>query len=135
VILDTSAILAIFFAEAERDDFLSRIGAAPLVGVGSPTLVETAIVLAGRFGEEGPRRLSRIVDRAGVVVIPFDVRHWEIAVEAWLRFGRGRHEAGLNLGDCFSYATSRLAGQPLLCKGDDFPKTDLALASGITSRA
>jgi ribonuclease VapC len=128
VILATSALLAIFFAEGERDDFLSKIGAARVVGVGSPTLVETAIVLAGRFGEAGPPRLSRIVERASIVVIPFDVRHWEVAVEAWLRFGKGRHAAGLNLGDCFSYATSRLAGQPLLCKGDDFPKTDLALA-------
>jgi ribonuclease VapC len=128
VILDTSAILAVFFREPERDDFLHRIGAAPVVGVGAPTLVESAIVLAARLGEAGPRQLARIVERAGLVVISFELAHWQLAAEAWLRFGRGHHPAALNFGDCLAYATARLAGQPLLCKGDDFSKTDLMLA-------
>jgi len=62
------------------------------------------------------------------VVVPFDSAHWQTAADAWLRYGRGRHPAGLNLGDCLAYATARLAGRPLLCKSEDFQKTDLALA-------
>jgi len=128
VILDTSAILAIFFREPERDDLLRTIGGGPIVGVGAPTLTETSIVLAARRGEAGLRGLERIVERAGIVVIAFERAHWQAAAEAWLRFGRGRHPAGLNLGDCFSYATARVADEPLLCVGDDFAKTDLRLA-------
>jgi ribonuclease VapC len=85
-------------------------------------------VLAARLGEAGPRHLVRIVERASIVVISFDPSHWQLAAEAWFRFGRGRHPAGLNFGDCLAYSTARLAGQPLLCKGDDFSKTDLVLA-------
>jgi len=128
LILDTSAILAIVFREPELDEFLRKIGAAPTVGVGGPTLVETTTILAARLGEQGRRLLSLMIERAGVVVISFDPPHSQLAIEAWLRFGRGRHPAGLNFGDCLAYATARLAGRPLLCKGDDFSKTDLALA-------
>ena len=128
MILDTSAILAIVFREPEQDEFLGKIGAASIVGVGAPTLVETGIVLAARLGERGYRSLSLMVERAGIVVISFDPPHSHLAMGAWLRFGRGRHPAGLNFGDCLAYATARLAGRPLLCKGDDFSKTDLVLA-------
>jgi ribonuclease VapC len=128
VILDTSAILAILFRAAERDEFLHRIGAASAVGVGAPTLAETASVLAARAGGSGPPHLRRLIERAGIVVVSFDEAHWEVAAHAWLRFGRGRHPAALNLGDCLAYATARVAGRPLLCKGDDFSKTDLRLA-------
>ncbi len=128
MILDTSAIVAIFFREPEENEFLHKIGAATTVGIGAPTLAETAIVLAARLGGESQRLLSLLVARAGIVVVPFDVAHSQLATEAWLRFGRGRHPAGLNFGDCLAYATARLAGRPLLCKGDDFPKTDLQLA-------
>jgi ribonuclease VapC len=128
VILDSSALLAILLGEAERHEFVHKIAAAPLVGVGAPTLAETAIVLAAKRGEAGPRELGSLVERAGLVVVSFEAPHWREAAEAWLRFGRGRHPAGLNLGDCLTYATARLSGRPLLCKGDDFAKTDLALA-------
>jgi ribonuclease VapC len=128
LILDTSAILAILFREPEHDDFLRKIGAAPTVGVGGPTLVETTIVLATRLGEQAQRALSLMVERAGIVIVSFDPPHSQMAIEAWLRFGRGRHPAALNFGDCLAYATARLAAQPLLCKGKDFSKTDLVLA-------
>jgi len=128
LILDTSAILAILFREPEHDEFLRKIGAAGTVGVGTPTLVETTIVAAARLGEQATHMLGLMVERAGIVVVSFDPPHARVAVEAWLRFGQGRHPASLNLGDCLAYATARLAGRPLLCKGDDFPKTDLALA-------
>ena len=128
MILDTSAVVAIVFREPEENDFVHRIGAAATVGIGAPTLAEIAIVLAARLGRESQRLLSLFVERAGIVVVPFDSAHWQLAADAWLRYGRGRHPAGLNLGDCLAYATARLAGRSLLCKGDDFPKTDLALA-------
>jgi ribonuclease VapC len=128
LILDTSAIVAIVFREAEEEEFLRKIGTAVAVGVGAPTLAETAIVLAARLGEESQRLLFLLVQRAGIVVVPFGTAHWQLASEAWLRYGRGRHPAELNFGDCLAYATARLAGRPLLCKGDDFSKTDLALA-------
>jgi ribonuclease VapC len=128
LILDTSAILAIVFQEPEQDDFLRKIGGAPIVGIGAPTLVETTIVLTVRLGEQAQRLTTAIVDLAGIVVISFDAPHSKLAAETWLRFGRGRHPAGLNFGDCMAYATARLAGRPLLCKGDDFSQTDLTLA-------
>lgn len=128
MILDTSAILALLFAEPEHDEFIAKIGRASSVGVGAPTLVESGIVLAARLGPDGPRHLERLVERAGVVVIAFEAAHWSIAADAWLCYGRGRHPAALNFGDCLAYATARLADRPLLCKGDAFPQTDLPLA-------
>ncbi len=127
MILDTSAILAIFFREEEADELLRRIGEAPIVGVGAPTLAEAGIVLTARLGGLGPRRLEEMIERAGIVVIAFDRQHWQVAADAWTRFGRGRHPAALNFSDCLAYATARVAGRPLLCKGDDFRKTDLEL--------
>ncbi|MDQ6771701.1 MAG: type II toxin-antitoxin system VapC family toxin [Candidatus Dormibacteraeota bacterium] len=128
MILDTSAILAIVFREPERDDFLRKIGSAGTVGVGAPTLVETSIVLRARLGEQGRRWLDLLVERAELVVVPFEAAHAHLAMDAWLRFGRGRHPAALNLGDCLAYATARAADRPLLCKSEDFKQTDLALA-------
>ena len=128
MIVDSSALLAIFFDEPERDDFIGKIGAAEVVGVGAPTLAETGIVIAARLGEAGLRLLTELADQAQVVVIPFDQPHWHAAADAWLRFGRGRHEAALNLGDCLAYATARIADRPLLFKGDDFTKTDVVRA-------
>ena len=128
MILDTSAILAVLFDEPERDEFVRKIGDAAQVGVGAPTVVETGIVLCGSRGESGRLQLAEFVRRAGAVVISFEGVHWSSAVDAWLRFGRGRHPAALNLGDCLAYATAAVASQPLLCKGSDFAQTDLGLA-------
>ena len=128
MILDTSAILAILFREPEEDDFLGKIGSAPMVGIGAPTLVETAIVLGARLGERASTMLFAMVDRVGIVVVSFDPSHWQLATDVWLRFGWGCHLAALNFGDCLAYATARLANRPLLCKSEDFSKTDLVLA-------
>ena len=128
MILDTSAILAILFDEPECESFIETIGRQAVVGVGAPTLTETSIVLASRVGDAAGRHLADFVERAAVVVVPFDAVHWRAAADAWLRFGRGRHQAALNLGDCLSYATARVADRPLLAKGDDFRRTDLPLA-------
>lgn len=102
------------------------MAAADVVGVGAPTLVETAAVLGARI-PEARHLLDDFLRRVEAQVVPFGVDHWEVARGAYERFGKGRHPAGLNLGDCFSYATARVAGRPLLCVGDDFPLTDLPL--------
>jgi ribonuclease VapC len=128
LILDTSAILAIVFREPEEHEFTRKIGGAPTVGIGAPTLAETLIVLAARLGPMAQPLLYGLLDRSGIVVVSFEPPHVQLAMEAWLRFGRGRHPAALNFGDCLAYATARLAGRPLLCKGEDFSRTDLALA-------
>lgn len=128
MIVDTSALLAIFFDEPERDEFLGKIGSSAVVGVGAPTLAETAIVVAAHVGDAGVQQLARLIERADFVVVPFDAVHWQVAAGAWMQFGRGRHSAALNLGDCLTYATARIAGRPLLFKGRDFVQTDIAVA-------
>ena len=128
MIVDSSAILAIFFAEPERDDFLRRIRAASTVGIGGPTLVETTTALASRVGDVAFSGIDAFLVDTRLVVISFDGGHWRVAVDAWRRFGRGRHPARLNFGDCLAYATANVAGEPLLAKGDDFAKTDIELA-------
>lgn len=100
--------------------------AADVVGVGAPTLVETAAVLGTRIPQARPL-LDDLLRRLQAQVVPFGADHWEVARTAYERFGKGRHPAGLNLGDCCSYATARVAGRPLLCVGDDFSLTDLPL--------
>jgi ribonuclease VapC len=80
VILDTSAILALVFDEPEKDEFIAKIGAVSVVGVGAPTLAESAIILASRLGEDGQRHLEGLIERSGIVVIPFDSAHWTVAV-------------------------------------------------------
>lgn len=127
MILDTSAIIAILFREPTAAALLDRMRSTPLRGVGAPTLVEAGVVLTARAGEPAIAWLHRFLQVFEVAVIPFEAAHWQEAVAAYNRFGRGRHPAALNLGDCFTYATARLAGQPLLCVGEDFAETDLAI--------
>lgn len=95
------------------------------VAIGAPTLVEATVVLVGRFDVPGHTALSSFLQERDVVTIPFDNRHWYAAEEAFIRFGKGRHAAGLNLGDCMSYATARITKEPLLFVGNDFAKTDI----------
>jgi ribonuclease VapC len=109
-------------------DLVDAIAVAPAVAVGTPTLFETAIVLIARKGDAGHTGLLRFLDENSTTSIPFDARHWAIAAEAFVRFGKGRHPARLNYGDCMTYATAKVAAAPLLCIGDDFAQTDLPLA-------
>ena len=99
----------------------------PGAGIGTPTLAETGIVLAARLGSAGRTLLGRFLEEAQLVPVPFSERHWGVAVDAFLRFGKSRHPAALNFGGCMTYATADLAGEPLLCLGEDFARTDLAL--------
>lgn len=125
MILDSSAILEVLFRGPEHAEVLARMRAAEVLAAGAPTLAETGIVLHARLGEASRGLLERFLDEFGVAEIPFGEVHWREAVEAFRRFGRGRHPAGLNFGDCLTYAAAHLAGEPLLFVGEDFARTDV----------
>ena len=127
MILDSSVLVALALDEPDRDALVAKINEAETIGVGAPTLVEAGIVISARIGTEATDVLVEMVAVADGTVIEFGERHWHEALAAWWRFGRSRHPAALNFGDCLSYATARIAAQPLLAKGDDFAKTDIAL--------
>lgn len=128
MILDSSAIVAVLLKEAEHESLLDCLAEHPQPGVGGATLVETGIVLSARLGVAGQTLLGRFVQGYEMQVIPLGADHWPVAVQAFLRYGKGRHPAALNFGDCLTYATARLAAEPLLCTGADFAATDLDLA-------
>jgi len=128
MILDSSAIIAVVLREPGFDNIVNRIADADSLAIGAPTLTETGIVLANRMGEEARSVLIQFLHQWRVNVIPFGEDHWQEAVTAYSRFGKGIHKAALNFGDCMSFAVARLARQALLCTGDDFSKTDIELA-------
>lgn len=128
MILDTSALLAILQDEPERRRFNESIEAADSVALSVASFVEVSIVIESRYGAEGLRELDRLIDLAAIEIVGVDVEQGKLARDAFSRFGKGRHEAGLNFGDCFSYALARLLAQPLLFKGDDFSRTDVVAA-------
>jgi ribonuclease VapC len=128
LILDSSAVLSIVFREAEYDALVAKTLAAPLAGIGTPTLVETGIVLTARLGAPGRTILERFLDEFQVAEVPFGERHWRAAVDAYERFGRGRHPASLNFGDCLVYASAWVADDALLFVGGDFSRTDVRVA-------
>jgi ribonuclease VapC len=127
LIIDSSAILAIFFREAGAEEVLSAILDADFAGIGSPTAAETGLVLTARLQKNATGSLLRFFEETGIEIVPFTNLHWQRAIDAFSRFGKGRHPAALNFGDCMTYATATMARQPLLCRGDDFQKTDLEL--------
>jgi ribonuclease VapC len=128
VILDSSAIVAVFLREPGYEALIAKLAATPGSGIGAPTLAETGVVLAARLGRDPRPLLLRFLQEFVVTLVPFGDTHWREAVSAYERFGKGRHAAGLNFGDCLSYATALLARQPLLCTGADFKRTGLRLA-------
>jgi ribonuclease VapC len=123
--LDSSALIAILFSEPGYLELVDAILESDVVRVGAPTLVETAMVLAGRRGSPVGRELEGLVRELDVTVVPFGEAEWQRALEASNRYGRGRHPAGLNFGDCLAYATAAVAGDTLLFVGRDFRKTDV----------
>ena len=128
MILDSSALVAIALRERGHERLRECATAGDRNAVGTPTLAETGVVLHGRIGAIARTALERLIADMELQPIPFTERHWPIALRAFARYGKGRHPAGLNLGDCFTYATAAVAGEPLLCVGDDFAQTDLELA-------
>jgi ribonuclease VapC len=125
MIVDSSVLLAIVFREPGFERLVAELTEAGAVAAGTPTLAETGIVLTARLGAAADGMLERMLDEFGVQEIPFGEIHWREAVDAFRRFGKGRHPAALNFGDCLTYATARLAGDPLRFVGGDFARTGL----------
>jgi ribonuclease VapC len=128
MVIDSSALIAIISKEPERRHFEESIRLAPNRLLGAATLVETSIVVLSRRHEEGLAVLTELLVDMRVQTVPVSNDHARLAIEAFRRFGKGRHPAGLNFGDCFSYALARATGEPLLFKGEDFAQTDIQRA-------
>ncbi|MDE0177072.1 MAG: type II toxin-antitoxin system VapC family toxin [Gammaproteobacteria bacterium] len=128
MIVDTSALLAILQAEPENQLLAEAIEAVSRPTISVVSFVEASIVLDARHGAEGRDRLDRVIRESRMEIAPVDLEQAQIAREAFRDFGKGRHPARLNFGDCFVYALARQRGEPLLFKGDDFTRTDIRAA-------
>lgn len=125
MVIDTSALLAILQREPESRVFNETIEAAPMRLLSAGNFVEVSIVVEARTGAAGIRELDHFLETAGIEVVDVDVRQAMEARRAFELYGKGRHQAGLNFGDCFAYALAKIQAQPLLYKGGDFSETDL----------
>ena len=130
MVIDTSALLAVLQNEPERRAFNEAIEAADVPLLSAATYVECSMILESRYGAEGVRDLDHFIARARITLVPVDAEQARIARDAFRRYGKGRHPASLNFGDCFSYALARALGRPLLFKGNDFPQTDIECHAG-----
>lgn len=128
MIVDTSAIVAILYGEAEAPTFAQLIHDADVSRVSVATYVELSMVVENQLGPHGMRQAELFFQRAGIVIEPVTLQHGELARQAFLDFGKGRHKAALNFGDCFSYALAKATGESLLFKGGDFSQTDIEAA-------
>jgi ribonuclease VapC len=125
MVIDTSALIAVLLREPDASRLMAVFNTMPLSRISAASLLEAGMVMQGRLGNEGESRLDRLLQRLGVEIVPVSREHAEIARAAFRRFGKGRHPAALNFGDCFSYALARALGEPLLFVGDDFSQTDI----------
>ncbi|NRP74887.1 Ribonuclease VapC30 [Ensifer psoraleae] len=128
MVIDTSAIVAIAFNEPEAEAYEQKVVDAPRRFISAATVLELAIVIEARLGEAGATELDLWLFKAGVEVVAVDAEQIAVARRAWRSYGKGRHPAGLNYGDCFSYALARTRNEPLLYKGNDFARTDIEAA-------
>jgi ribonuclease VapC len=125
MIVDSSAIIAVLLDEPERAIFQPALESSASAKMAAPTFLKASMVLASRRGPEILTLLDGLRLEIGITILPFTEGHSLIARAAFLRYGKGRHAAGLNFGDCISYAVSKVEGEPLLFKGDDFSLTDV----------
>jgi len=126
--VDSSALVAVLFAEPGYLDLIDRMLAADHIRIGAPTLVETSLVFIGRRHARGATEVEELVKELAITVVPFGEAEWRAAVDAFARFGRGRHKASLNFGDCLAYACAAVGGDSLLYVGEGFSHTDIAPA-------
>ena len=129
MVIDSSAVLAVLLGEEDAAFYAGIIEDASDAEMSAVSLLEVTLVIGSRKREPGLALLDRFLAVSGIRVSAFDQQQWTLAREAWWRYGKGRHAASLNLGDCCSYALAKAAGKPLLYKGDDFRQTDLPSAS------
>ena len=125
MVIETSALVAMLTNEPEAERFEAAVEADPVRMMSTASYLEAVIVVEQRFGEPGGRELDLWLHRAGVDLVSVDAEQADVARSAYRRFGKGRNRAGLNYGDCFAYALAKVSGEPLLCKGDDFARTDI----------
>jgi ribonuclease VapC len=128
MVIDTSALLAILFDEAQRRVFNEKIANDPVRLISAASYLEAAIIIDDRLGYEGVRDLKLFMTEAAIEVVPVTLEQAEIARNAYRAYGRGDHPARLNFGACFAYALAKFSGEPLLFKGDDFSRTDIVAA-------
>jgi ribonuclease VapC len=128
LIVDTSAVVALLRGESRQLDISARMFEAEMIAIGAPTLFETMMVMIGLSGEAGRGIVSEFLTDLSVEILPFDALHSKVATDAFFRFGKGKHPAALNFGDCMTYATARVAELPLLFIGNDFAQTDIDAA-------
>ncbi|APG86348.1 ribonuclease VapC30 (plasmid) [Sinorhizobium americanum CCGM7] len=128
MVIDTSAIVAIAFNEPEAETYEQKVVDAPQRFLSAATLLELTIVIEARLGEAGTAELDLWLHKAGVEIVAVDAEQIAVARRAWRSYGKGRHPAGLNYGDCFSYALAKTRSEPLLYKGNDFSLTDIEAA-------
>lgn len=125
MIIDSSAAVAVIFREKSHRQLSKAMARSMEVAIGAPTLFETEIVVTRRHNRQARLLVAEFLETHDVAILPFDGRHWDLAADAFVRFGKGRHPARLNYGDCMTYATARVAAEPLLFVGEDFGRTDL----------
>ena len=128
MIVDTSALVAVLYGEPEARGFVERIRGADVCRISATNHVELSMVVESQLGPNGTRQADAFLRRAGFVIEPVTIEQGDLARQAFLDFGKGRHKAGLNFGDCFAYALARATGEALLFKGDDFALTDIRRA-------
>jgi ribonuclease VapC len=128
MIVDTSAVLAILFNESDAETYARAISEADSRRISAANFVEAAILVEAQTRESGSRQFDAFFRRAGIVIEPVTEEQAHAARQAYADFGKGRHAAGLNFGDCFAYALAKVTGEPLLFKGGDFRKTDVIAA-------
>src|SRR5881409_529408 len=129
VVIDTSAVLAILLGEPERGKFLQLLSESETRLLSAANALETEMVVESRRGEAAGRELDLFLHRTKIEIVAVDEEQFSIARFAWRKFGKGRHPAALNFGDCFTYALARVSGEPVLAKGQDFALTDIELCT------
>jgi ribonuclease VapC len=128
MVVDSSALVSIVIEESGHERLLQKVLEANVTVVGAPLAYEAAMVLSGKLHKDARPMLNGLLRNISAEIVPFTEEHYEAAVSAFLRYGKGRHPARLNFGDCMSYAFARVSGLPLLYIGDDFSKTDIQAA-------
>lgn len=128
MIVDSSALLAVLNEEFDAGRYEAAILTAPRCRMSVANLLEASIIVEGRGGAEAGYQLDMFLEFAEIEPTPVTTEHLAVARQAWRQFGKGRHPAALNFGDCFAYALSHVSGEPLLYKGNDFTQTDVAAA-------
>lgn len=126
MVVDTSALIALLSMEPESARLAVALESDPTRLISAATVVEAGLVIESRYGPVGGRELDLLIAKAGLSTEAVTAEQADVARDAWRRYGKGRHSAGLNFGDCFSYALAKVTGEPLLFKGDDFTHTDIA---------